>query len=219
MLTNRLRPLLLATLPIYTLWMSFTLTVGRLVAPLEVAANVVLGLLAGAMAVFLADYTARQLYLRDGLLNVTFYALLGALFGAFALRHAPGLAIVDPLTRAVTVDYAGLLAYLGGYAGRGALLGALLWLLVGVNVGYVRGGSVGNGLAATTTLLGLFLAPVVANTVFGGGLLVVVAVGVRLTLGFVVGGLSPWWQGFCFGVLAGLLLVALPFIGVHSGAP
>ncbi len=216
MLMNRLRPLLLATIPVYTLWISFVLSVGRVVAPLELVANIVLGLLAGGLAVFLSDHTADRLYLRDALLNVAFYAVMAALFGAFSLRGSVDFATVDYFTNEVAVDRVGIAGYLGQFAWRGAVVGGLLWFLAGVNAGYVRGGSIGNGLAATLTLVGLFLAPVAANTLFNGALFVVVAVGTRLTIGLLVPLMSVWWQGFCFGTLAGLLLVLLPFIGFYG---
>lgn len=216
MLINRLRPLLLATIPIYTLWISFVLTVGRVVAPLELAANVVMGLLTGGLAVFLADHTAPRLYWRDGLLNVLFYALLATMFAAFTLRGNFAFATLDYFTEEVLVDRAGVIGYLWRFAWRGAVLGLVLWLLVGVNVGYERAGSVGNALAATTTLLGLFAAPVAANALFNGALFVVVAIGTRLTGGLLIPTINIWWQGFCFGMLAGLMLVLLPFIGFYG---
>ena len=214
---HRLRWLLLFTIPLYTLWMCFVLSVGHVVNPLALSANVVLGLLVGGIAVFLADHTAPRLYWRDGLLNIIFYGMLAALFAAFSLRgNFSTYGTANFFTDQITVNPGGMAGYLSQFAWRGGVLGLLLWLLAGSGAGAVRGGNIGGAITATVTLLGLFTAPIVANLLFNGALFVIVAVGVRLLVSLLVDAMSDWWQGFCFGALAGLLLIALPFVGFYG---
>jgi len=211
---RRLRWLLLATIPAYSLWNVFMMTVGRVLPATEIAANIVLGLLIGVLATFLADNTSPRFHFRDALVNIIFFGMLALMFAAFTVRGQalPGFGGGS----SEALNRVGVVCYVWRYTWRGLLSGAGVWLLVSVSVGFQRGGLPGVMLAVGGAMLGLLSAPFVANALFNGAIFLVIAVGVRLTLTLCVQWLTLWWQGFLFGVCAGLMMILLPFLGING---
>lgn len=214
---GRLRTLLLILTPLYTSWTGYYLIIGR-VPPwsgLTILGEIAIGSLLGALAVFLSDNDSRHLHWRDGMVNALFFTIISLLFATFALQGTTAYTSVNFFGE-VTVDQAGFLRYLWSVGWRGTALGALLWVLVAVNVGFIRRDLTGYTLAAFATTIALITAPFAANALFNGALFVVVAIGIRLTLLLMIPWISVWWQGFIFGVVAGMLAILIPFVGYFA---
>jgi hypothetical protein len=212
---TRLRLLLLLTALIYTLWLTFMMTIGGGRSVYSFAGNVMMGTVLGVQAVFLSDNSAPRLYLRDGAVTVCFFAALALLFAAFTLRSNFTYGYIDFFGN-VVVDGPSVFNYLWHFLWRGGILGLLLWGLAVINVLLHRTDTLSYALAAVLTLVTLFSAPFVANALFNGAVFVVVAVGCRLMVGFLVHFLSIWWQGFIFGASAGFVVVMIPFLGYYG---
>jgi hypothetical protein len=212
---QRVTRIVVLTIGVYTLFMSFALAVRGQLGAVEFGGHILAGMMLGGMAVHLSDNESGRLWLTDLVVLVLFQMALGVLFGLFTLRGQWIFAYAD-LVGQVTLDYAGLSGYLGRLAGLGVLLGGMFWLCGGV-VGLLRVEAIRQHLLG---LVGVFIVmfgtPFLAELAYRGAVFVVVAVGVRLIGGVVMPYLPDTVQGYLFGLWAGLTVTLLPFIGYNG---
>ncbi len=166
----------------------------------QAAANLLLGALTGVLFVFFSG--GERLSPSESLLSLSLNALVGmVLFGVFALLAERG------------ADWRPALAVLP----RGAAFGALMWGLgtaTGAVASPARWAQLVGVLASVAVIIS---APWVSVQLFGGGSLLVVAVAARVVGTAALRPLSLARQAWVFGVVIGMLIIALPSIGWFAG--